>query len=190
MNAIKESIHKQIGPEDGDATSSRCVVVRASRVQFTTQWRGLNCNASMLLSLWPAPTYLTSSRVTVFHHRAFVKDKYTSAKLYVRVRAYRREWASTHRAYTSVHEREKNAIRVIRTQPNDSSARSALLSIELICRIAQLFRYARSPARLLTNLSRPANARGIFVYLHWRTLTNASETEARYPHRSGFAYRG
>lgn len=45
-------------------------------------------------------------------------------------------------------------------------ARSTLLSIGLICRIAQLFRYARLRPRLLTNLSRPANARGIFVYLH------------------------
>lgn len=62
----------------------------ASRMQFTTQWRGLNCNAPMLFSLWPAPMYLTSSRATVFHRRAFVKDKYASAELHAYVRVYRK----------------------------------------------------------------------------------------------------
>lgn len=127
----------------------------------------------MLLSLWPAPMYLTSSRATVFHHRAFVKDKYIRKIARVCVRTGENELARIRAARIRTREKQLYIyICIIRTQPNDSSARSALLSIGLICRIAQLFRYARSPARLLTNLSRPANTHGIFVYLHcehWRT---------------------
>lgn len=73
-----------------------------------------------------------------------------------------------------------------------ASARSALLSIGLICCIATALNFfvtlVRSSAREC--IASCKNACGIFVYLHCVTRENASETKARYPHRSGFAYRG
>lgn len=45
---------------------------------------------------------------------------------------------------------ERKTLFVIRTQPNDSSARSALLSIGLICRIAVALNFFVALARSLT----------------------------------------
>lgn len=179
-------INKSVWRTDRDATSGACI----ARAIYNTMARSKLQHVDVILPLarsrctWPrhAPPFSIAARLPKIN---------THLQNCTRVYVHTGENERTHRAYT--HEREGNAIRYsYANQMILASARSALLSIGLICCIVTALNFfvtlVRSPAREC--IASCKNACGIFVYLHCVTRENASETKARYPHRSGFAYRG
>jgi len=126
--AWSRSIHKQIASKDRH--NRRCgsaVRCRALQFAFATEWRDLNCNASMLAhsSEPTAPMYLTSSK-----HYCFplptprVCQRQISACRTARVYVcYEGEQHTARTVRCYVRAREK--LSVIRAQLIDSSARSA-----------------------------------------------------------------
>lgn len=146
-----------------------CIVRGASRMQFTTQWRGLNCNAPMLFSLWPAPRIDVLDLVTRYR---FPSPRVCQRQIRIcriaRVCACVSEEIEIAHTAARIRTNERETLFVIRTQPNDSSARSVLLSIGLICRIVVAFNFfvtlARSLAR--SQIYRIVQTRAEYSYIY------------------------